>query len=142
MLPSFCFEYPNVFPHLVALIKTIKQHTTVPISISCQTPERRKYTAISGSRRGQNRHSHRRGNRKARAIWFCAYSVRRHFFEIIAWAGRPYKTYLWALWTPLCMRTGPFNLRHSQIICSAMSLSPISLPINLLFPLPIVLSTL
>jgi uncharacterized Fe-S cluster-containing radical SAM superfamily enzyme len=38
MLSSFCFEYPNVFPHLVALVKTIKQHTTVPISISCQTP--------------------------------------------------------------------------------------------------------
>jgi uncharacterized Fe-S cluster-containing radical SAM superfamily enzyme len=36
MLPSFCFEYPNVFPHLVALVKTIKQHTKVPISISCQ----------------------------------------------------------------------------------------------------------
>jgi biotin synthase-related radical SAM superfamily protein len=29
-------NYPNVFQHLVALIKTIKQHATVPVSISCQ----------------------------------------------------------------------------------------------------------
>jgi biotin synthase-related radical SAM superfamily protein len=29
-------NYPNVFSHLVALIKAIKQHANVPISISCQ----------------------------------------------------------------------------------------------------------
>jgi biotin synthase-related radical SAM superfamily protein len=29
-------NYPNVFQHLVALVKTIKRHATVPVSISCQ----------------------------------------------------------------------------------------------------------
>jgi len=29
-------NYPNVFQHLVTLVKTIKQHTKVPVSISCQ----------------------------------------------------------------------------------------------------------
>ena len=29
-------NYPNVFQHLVALVKMIKQHATVPVSISCQ----------------------------------------------------------------------------------------------------------
>jgi biotin synthase-related radical SAM superfamily protein len=29
-------NYPNVFQHLVALVKIIKQHATVPVSISCQ----------------------------------------------------------------------------------------------------------
>jgi biotin synthase-related radical SAM superfamily protein len=29
-------NYPNVFSHLVALVKAIKQHANVPISISCQ----------------------------------------------------------------------------------------------------------
>jgi biotin synthase-related radical SAM superfamily protein len=29
-------NYPNVFQHLVALVKMIKQHANVPISISCQ----------------------------------------------------------------------------------------------------------
>lgn len=29
-------NYPNVFPHLVALVKTVKQRATVPVSISCQ----------------------------------------------------------------------------------------------------------
>jgi biotin synthase-related radical SAM superfamily protein len=29
-------NYPKVFPHLVALVKITKQHTKVPVSISCQ----------------------------------------------------------------------------------------------------------
>jgi biotin synthase len=29
-------NYPNVFQHLVALVKAIKRHATVPVSISCQ----------------------------------------------------------------------------------------------------------
>ena len=29
-------NYPNALQHLVALVKTIKQHTNVPVSISCQ----------------------------------------------------------------------------------------------------------
>ena len=35
-LSSFCFEHPNVFPHLIGLVKTIKQHANVPILISRQ----------------------------------------------------------------------------------------------------------
>jgi biotin synthase len=34
-------NYSNVIQHLVALIKTIKQHATVPVSVSCQ-PQTRK----------------------------------------------------------------------------------------------------
>ncbi len=29
-------NYPNVFTHLVALTKAIKQHATIPVSVSCQ----------------------------------------------------------------------------------------------------------
>ena len=29
-------NYPNVFLHLLALVKAIKQHATVPVSVSCQ----------------------------------------------------------------------------------------------------------
>ena len=30
------FNYPDVFKHLVSLVTAIKQHATIPISVSCQ----------------------------------------------------------------------------------------------------------
>ena len=44
-IPRICIQalnYSNVLAHLIALVTAIKQHTTIPISVSCQ-PSNREY---------------------------------------------------------------------------------------------------
>ena len=42
-------NYPNVIPHLVALVKAIKQHADVPVSISCQPLNEENVRRLAGA---------------------------------------------------------------------------------------------
>jgi biotin synthase len=76
-------NYPDVFPHLVALVKTIKQHANVPISISCQPLNGGNIQRLAEAGADRIGIPIDAATEK-RAIQLCAYSVERHFFEIIA----------------------------------------------------------
>ncbi len=50
-------NYPDVFLHLFALAKAIKQNASIPISVSCQPVNRQNMLNLAECRRGTNRHS-------------------------------------------------------------------------------------